>query len=107
MKYAKFSALRMIKVPLRWRRILWNGCLTALFCSTWGLIALSPWWYPSDMTPLEICGIGAAIFAAVFVLSPIMQWAVRRVKRPLKQRRIKMKYDPRGGKCDRERLGYI
>lgn len=107
MKYAKFKALRMIKIPPKCKRFLWDTCLIALFIATWGLISISPWWYPSDMTPLQILGVGAAIFAVAFILTSIVQWAFRRLKRPMKRRKVKITYDSRGGRCDRERLGYV
>ncbi len=107
MKYAKFLALRMIKITSHHKRVFRDACLISLFISTWGLIILSPWWYPSSMTPIEIFGVGAAIFSVALFLSPLVRLAIRRVNRPLRAHNVKITYDSHGMHSDSERLGYI
>ncbi len=107
MKTGKSADLRIARLPQEWRRAILDNLYISLFAAVWGLISLSPWWYPSDMTPLQILGVGVVIFTVAFILTPIVQWAFRRLKRPLKQRKVRITYDSRGGRCDRERLGYI
>lgn len=79
----------------------------ALFVSVWSMLSISPWWYVAEyMTPGRVIGLWTAIFAAALLLCPLVMRVYRKLKRP-RRKKVRVTYDSRGRRTDREHLGYI